>query len=120
MSLKIDDYLSNASYRADNESSKEFGTRLMNAFKQKNLSEGINAGQALWLHSRLRALQVNCPGVEPCQVDILNMALSGDLEAGALALMFCVPDDMSQPYHWFSQERIDWILAQLKTQLGWE
>jgi hypothetical protein len=119
MSLRWEEYLSNNQYASDNEARAKFGRLLMLAFKQKNISEGITAGQAIWLHSRMREFTVNFPGMPPVKVDVLNMALSGDIEAGCLALIYGVVDDMSEPYHWVSNERRNWLVAQCKEFLGW-
>lgn len=112
------DYLNQSSV-PDNLARREFGQALMVAFKQKNIQEGITAAQAIWLHARMREFTVNFPGVPPMQVDIINMALSGDMEAGCLALIYGAPDDMSQPYHWVSAERLNWLVLQIKGFLGW-
>lgn len=124
MSLGINDYIrGNPNIFADNMAKREFGTNLMLAFKQKNLQEGIEWYQSVHLHSRLRAWDVVMPealggGVET--VDLLNMILSGDIESACLSAMFGIPDPMTGPRDWASQERIDWCVAQMKNFLGWE
>lgn len=97
---------------------KEFCEDLIERLKKKNIQEGINVMQAMWMHHRMRALDVNYMGV-PMTVDILNMVISGDVEVATLSLQNSVADDMSQPYHWLGQERIDWIILELKKFLGW-
>lgn len=97
----------------------KFASDLFRAFKQKNIDEGINGAQALWLHHRMRALDVSYPGATPMTVDIMNMSLSGDIVTSCLALIYCTPDDMSQTWHWFSSERKSWLIAQMKQFLGW-
>ena len=91
---------------------------LMNQIKERNLSLGINAMQALWVHHRMRALNVSFMGLD-VTIDIMNLIVSGDMEVAAISLMNCEPDDMSQPYHWLSAENIDWIVVRLKAILGW-
>lgn len=122
MPLGIEDYLSNAGYRADNEARRKFGQDLMLAFKQKNISEGIQWYQAIHMHSRFRSWDVNMPaqlggGVET--VDLLNMILSGDIETACLSAQFGVPDAMNSPLHWVSPERMEWAINQMKEYLGW-
>ena len=100
------------------------GKLIMLKFKEMNISDGINPVQAIWLHSKTRKLQIQIPveafGIAMgTEIDILNMALAGDLEAGCIALQFAVADDMSQPYHWLNQERINWLVNELKSYLGW-
>lgn len=122
MSLDWQEYLSNTQYRSDNKALREFAEDFMLAFKQKNLSEGINITQALWLHQRFRVWDVSLPvemGGFSFQVDLMNMVVAGDIETAVVALMYGAPDDMSQPYHWFNAERHGWCVAQLSAWLGW-
>lgn len=119
MSLPWYEYLSNPSYESDNQAKAEFGRKLLLAFKQKNIAEGITFAQAIYLHDKIKNLDVIIPGQPPMKIDIINMALVGDIEAGCFALMYCVPDDMSKSYHWLSQDRINWIVTQCKSFLGW-
>lgn len=95
-----------------------FCEQLIIDLKEKNVSDGINALQALWLHHRLRELDINFYGF-PMKVDISNMFLSGDVETACIALMNCTPDDMSTPYHFFSTARRDWVVNKIKEFLGW-
>jgi len=105
--------------KKQNRDKVDFATELMLRFKLKNIQEGISAGQAVWLHAKTRSLDVNFPGMPTVSIDLLNIALSGDVEAGCIALQYAVPDDMTQAYHWLSQERIDWLVSELKGFLGW-
>ena len=97
---------------------KEFADQLLEEFKAKNISEGINGLQAMYMHHKLRALPVTFMGV-PMTLDLLNMAISGDVEVATLALIYCTPDDMTAPYHWLNTERRDWLVSKMKTFLGW-
>jgi hypothetical protein len=97
---------------------KEYSENLMERFKAKNISEGINAVQAMHMHDRLRALPVTFSS-QSFTLDILNMAISGDVEVACLSLMSCTADDMSLPKHWLSQARINWLVNDMKTFLGW-
>lgn len=127
--MNWEEYLSNSSYRADLEARRKFGSDVMLAFKQKNISEGIQWYQAQWLHSRMREWQINMPpallaamgGVpDPViKVDLVNIIVAGDIETASLALTYGVPDDMTSPFHWASAERLAWMNTQLKTWLGW-
>jgi len=103
---------------ADTISNKEFAQNLLIDFRQMNLDAGINAQQALWLHHRSRALEVSIGG-QTMVVDVLNMAMVGDVEAAFVALSNCTPDDMSQPYHWFNAERVNWLKDKIAQQMGW-
>ena len=97
---------------------KQFADELLERFKKKNILEGINAAQGFWMHHTLRAYPVTFMGVS-FTIDIMNLAISGDLEIACLALMYGYTDDMSQAYHWMSGDRKQWLINELKTFLGW-
>lgn len=97
---------------------KEYAEDLLERLKQRNIGEGINALQGLWMHHRMRALPITFMGLSMTQ-DVMNMAVSGDIEIACLTLMNAAADDMTQPYHWWSQARIDWLIADMKSYLGW-
>ena len=107
------------SQKGDYQSSVEFARNLFMEFKQKNKDEGINIYQALWMHHRMRALVVNMGGFETTQ-DIINMGASGDIETACICLQYCQPDDMTETFHWVSQERINYLVNRMKDHLGWE
>lgn len=91
---------------------------MLQRFKKRNISLGINGMQALWLHHRMRALEITFNGV-PMIEDIINMSASGDIETSCLAILYSTPDDGSQPYHWYTQETKDWLVTEMKSFLGW-
>lgn len=98
---------------------KQYAEDLLERFKKKNISEGINALQAINMQAKVRALPVTFMG-HSVTVDLLNCAISGDIEVAVLSLLYCTDiDDMSQPYHWLSQARVDWLVADMKNFLGW-
>lgn len=98
---------------------KEFADSMLEKFKKKNINEGITAAQGMWMHQLLRAYQCTFQG-EQRTLDIMNLAVSGDLEIACLALIYGQTDDMSEPYHWMSEERKQWLINELKTFLGWQ
>jgi hypothetical protein len=97
---------------------KEYAEDLLERLKQKNITEGINVYQGLWMHHRMRALPITVNGVGLVQ-DVMNMAVSGDIEIACVTLQYAQPDDMSQSYHWWTQDRINWLIADMKNYLGW-
>jgi hypothetical protein len=97
---------------------KAYAEDLLERLKARNISQGINALQGMWMHSRMRALPITFMGVATTQ-DIMNMAVSGDIEIACLTLQNATPDDMSMPYHWWSQDRINWLITDMKAYLGW-
>lgn len=102
----------------DDESRKDFAAKIFAEFKQKNKDEGISDIQALWLHHRTKAWSISYKGYN-FTVDLMNMGLSGDIETACLTLMSGQPDDMTQPYHWMNQERINFLVTEMKAFLGW-
>jgi hypothetical protein len=100
---------------------KIFADEMMQRFKDRNITTGLNVVQALWLHHRMRAWEVTLPaqyGGFSYVVDVLNMAVSGDLETAYFAIRFGTLDDMSQPYHCINQSTVDWLKNELKDYLG--
>jgi hypothetical protein len=121
--MNWEEYLSNQQYLADNQGLRSFAEKFMLALKIKNISEGINVVQAIHVHSRLRSWQVNLPvemGGATETVDVMNMVVAGDIETAAICLMYGTPDDMTGADHWISEERLEWMVDQLKRWLGWE
>lgn len=121
--------------RADDDSAREFAADLMARIKMLNKSEGVNLGQALWIHSRFRALPVTVtseiaamlPGSGldvligvSIAIDLMNLIISGDLECAYAILMACDRDDMTQAYHWLNNDRLNWIRHEIGVYLGWE
>lgn len=98
---------------------KEWADNMLERFKVRNIEIGINGMQALWLHHRMRSLDINFQGI-PMTVDILNMVVSGDVETALLAIMYSTPDDGSQPSHFYDQSAKDWLINEMKEYLGWK
>lgn len=97
----------------------DFSTDLIERFKKRNIKDGINALQGLWMHHRMRALDVKFMGMDYV-IDVMNLVISGDVELATLALIYSTDDDMTQPYHWMSRERKEWLITELKNYLGWK
>jgi hypothetical protein len=103
---------------ADLVTRKRFADNLLIQFKQNNIDEGINALQAMWIHERMRAWSYTFMG-NSFTVDLMNMSVSGDIETACLALQYGTADDMSHPKHWFTQDRLNFIINEMKQFLGW-
>lgn len=110
--------MSDIALAADLKSNIEFCLNLMTQFKQKNISEGITASQAMWLHHRMRAWTYTYGGIE-YTVDIVNMGMSGDIQTACLALLYGSADSMEEDHHWMSAERKAWLTNEMKSFLGW-
>lgn len=96
------------------EQQRQIAVDVIEKFKKNNLLRFANSGvslelavmQSMWVHHRLRALEVTFGGVS-MTIDLLNLCMSGDLETAEVVLQLMTPDDMTQPYHFLSQEVID-------------
>lgn len=97
---------------------KEYADGLIERFKARNISQGINALQGMWMHHRMRANEITFMGV-PFTIDVLNLVISGDIEIACLVLLNTTPDDDSLPYHWLTSDRVNWLIADMKGYLGW-
>jgi len=118
---------------ANLKSAQEFASQFMAQVKLRNKANSIGLSQAMWVHQKLRALEVNIPenvaqifpavealAGQTLTIDLLNMVISGDLETAYVTLLFATPDDMSQPYHWLSAENLAEIRTAIGQYLGWE
>jgi len=95
------------------ERARNLAKEILAKFKLQNRANGITLHQALWVHDRMRAASVTIGGVF-FTVDVMNMAMSGDIELAYTVVSAMTPDDMSQSYHWVSTS----YLTQLATELG--
>lgn len=103
----------------DIQARKRFAEEMIERFKKENIKAGINALQAIHMHTKIRALTGTFMGY-PYTVDIINLVVAGDLEVAILCLLYCDNlDDGTMPYHWFTAGRRDSIVAELKAYLGW-
>ena len=102
---------------ADDKAARAFASDLISKFKISNQDQEINFEQAVWTHHRLRAAVINVGGTE-FTIDLLNLVVSGDITVAKYVLDLMTPDDMTQPYHWLSQERLDAIRAEINAYLG--
>src|SRR5574343_869956 len=120
--------------KSDFVSSKEFANYLMLRMKLANNLSGINLGQALWVHHRLRALEVTIPqqiadqfpgsglssvvGI-PMTIDLLNLVIYGDLEVAYICLLAATPDSGLSSYHFLPTDALAWIRHDVGVYLGW-
>lgn len=99
---------------------KLFSDALMQRLKEKNLLEGLaSIDQAAWVHHRLRKVAYTLGSGVVVQIDVLNLVVSGDIETAEQVLGQVSPDDMTQAYHWWNQDRINWVRNEIRTYLGW-
>ena len=97
---------------------KSFAENMLEEFKVLNMSAGINASQGFELQELMAEYKFNFAGKDR-QIDIMNLAVSGDIELACLALIYGPTHDMSLPEHWLSAERKSWLILKMKQYLGW-
>jgi hypothetical protein len=105
--------------------SRAWADEIIEEFKKENLAYFLENSVpndlaimvSLHVHHRLRAIDITVGGL-PLTIDLMNLVISGDLETAFVVLSYMEPDDMTMPYHWFSQERINSLKAKIATRVG--
>jgi hypothetical protein len=106
---------------SDQAAAIDFCTDLMNTFVRNNTNEGITIEQSLYLFARLGNLTIarewpDMPG--DVKVDLSTLMQTGAIPTLYFVLLRLTPDDMTQPYHWLSQARIDWMKGKIEEFIG--
>jgi len=96
----MEDFLNSLDRKPDRGLLRESGAEISEKFIQRNADDNINASQSAWVLHRAGAITMFL--VVGALVDAKNMLLA------------LTPDDMSEPYHWITQERIDLVLADIE------
>lgn len=105
--------------------SRAIADDIIENFKHANLSyfilnqvpNNLAILMSLHVHHRLRAVEVNIGGI-PFTIDVMNLVVSGDLETAYVVLSYMTPDDMTMPYHFLSQERIDILKGLISSRVN--
>lgn len=132
MGLTLAQYIGSVQIEISIADRRRWAEELMQRLKKRNIDGGLGLAQSLWVHSRLRALEISVleahamamPQLAPLVgqtviIDLMNLVVSGDIETAFAALMCAVPDDMSEDYHALSAEMIGWIMNEIAVYLGW-
>lgn len=96
---------------------EEFKRENLAYFVQNAISNDVAILISLHVHHRMRAITIEVSGLT-FTIDLLNLVISGDLETAFAVLSYMEPDDMSMPFHWFTQERIDSLKAKIAERVG--
>lgn len=80
---------------------REKGQEISDKFIERNLEDGINDEQSRWV--------LNKSG------DVTLYLMVGALGDAAAALYSMSVDDMTEDYHWITQERIDKVIEDINT-----
>ena len=95
----LEEFLSSLDRKPDRGMLREAGAEISERFIQRNSDDNINASQSGWVLHKAGAITM-----------FLVVGALVDAKSMLLAL---TPDDMSEPYHWITQERIDLVLADI-------
>lgn len=104
--------------------SRNISDKIIELFKKENLAffilnnipNDLALMMSLHTHHRLRTVEINISGT-PFVIDLLNLVVSGDLETALMVLSQMTPDDMSQPYHFLNQERINRLIEMIRERI---
>jgi len=96
---------------------EEFKKENLAYFVENSIPNDLAIMISLHVHHRLRAIDITVGGV-PFTIDLMNLVISGDLETAYAVLSYMEPDDMTMPYHWFSQDRIDELKSKISIRVG--
>lgn len=105
--------------------SRAWADEIIEEFKKENLATFIENSIpnelaimiSLHVHHRMRAIDITVGGV-PFTIDLMNLVISGDLETAFVVLSYMAPDDMSMPFHWFTQDRINSLKSKIAQRVG--
>jgi hypothetical protein len=99
----------------------DFSIELIQKLKLKNIFAGLSSiDQALWVHHRLRRVDMFLSDDQTqVSIDVLNLVISGDVETAEKVLSKIQPDDMTEDYHWLTEDLILWIRNEIRAYLGW-
>lgn len=86
-------------------------------FLQNEISNDIAILKSLWTHHRLRNIELTVSGIT-MNIDLMNLIITGDLETAYVVLSSITPDDMTQPYHFLSSDRIAAMAAKVKERIS--
>jgi hypothetical protein len=102
----------------DYEANLLFAKKLFASFRKKNVTDGINLAQAFWVNQRFSAWSVSYGG-NSYTLNIFGMVIGGAVDQACVALMSGSADDMSLPKHFLTQDRLNYLITEMKLHLGW-
>jgi hypothetical protein len=98
---------------------KEFCELAMDEFVQKvNYEWGANPFQSFWIADRLKNVELTLPTGVVVGINTADICWAGYSEMLYMTFSKMTPDDMTQPYHFLNQERIDWLKNKFGELLG--
>ena len=95
-----------------------FTRQLLFDWMRKNAKEdGMNIYQSLWVFARFERFQMTMPwGTD--HYDLFKLFHSGAVPTLYYCLCRVQADDMSESYHWLTQERIDWFKSRIADHIS--
>lgn len=104
--------------KADQEAAIQFTRQLLHDWMRQNTIEGMNLQQSLWMFSRFEGVTISTPWNTAQSIDLFKMLYVGAVPTVYYCLLRVQPDDMTQPYHWLTQARIDWFKSRIEEYIG--
>ena len=87
----------------------------------RNVQDGINIIQSTYLFSRFEQYEYTIPGTDKTvKVDLFKLFETGAIPTLYYHLLRVQPDDMTQPYHFLTEERLNWLRQKFRDWLGHE
>ena len=102
---------------SDQEAALKFTQKLLRDWMRRNTIEGMTIQQSLWVFARFEEFKITIDGMEK-KIDLFKMFQAGAIPTLYYNLLRIVPDDFTKPYHWITQQRINWILEQIENHIG--
>ena len=100
-SQTLEEFLLLLDRKPDRELLREAGVKVSQRFMQRNSDDNIESSQSAWVLHR-------------CNIITIYLVIGALVDAKDI-LLDLVPDDMSEPYHWITQERINKIIEDINT-----
>ena len=97
----LEEFLILLDRKPDRELLKEAGEEVSQRFMQRNSDDNIDSSQSAWVLHR-------------CNIITMYLVIGALVDAKDI-LLDLVPDDMSEPYHWITQERINKVIEDINT-----
>jgi len=102
-SMTVEQFFESLPVRPDVIKLKQIGEQILDNFLNRNIEDEITSEQVVHTMERTK--------------DIDALLRFGSLETALAELSVFVPDDMSEPFHWVNQQRIDHIINDITNEL---
>lgn len=102
--ITVEEFFASLPARPDVVKLREIGEMVLDNFSNRNIEDGITSDQVKHTLERTK--------------DIESLLRLGSLDTALIELSVLQPDDMSQPFHWVTQARIDTLINDVNINLS--